>query len=109
MRQIGAYEAKTHLAELLNKVMQGESFLLTRHGQVVAMLTQPSGRERASTHEVINELHQLRRGIRLDGIPLKSLIEEGRKCVVSSWTTRSSWPGALRTSQALTPDLPSML
>lgn len=79
MKQVGAYEAKTHLAALLDKVESGESFLLTRHGQVVAMLTQPSGRQRAPTEAVIRELEEFRRGIRLDGISLKSLIEEGRK------------------------------
>ncbi len=79
MKKIGAYQAKTHLAELLDKVARGQSFLLTRHGQVVAMLTQPPGRERASTEEVIRELHQFRQEVRLDGPSLKSLIEEGRK------------------------------
>jgi antitoxin (DNA-binding transcriptional repressor) of toxin-antitoxin stability system len=79
MEQIGAYEAKTHLAGLLDRVTQGESFLLTRHGQVVALLTQPSGRERRPTEEVIRELQRFSEGIRLDGISLRSLIEEGRK------------------------------
>lgn len=79
MKRVGAYEAKTHLAALLDKVENGESFLLTRHGQVVAMLTQPSGRQGAPTEAVIRELAEFRRGIRLDGISLRSLIEEGRK------------------------------
>ncbi len=36
--QIGAFEAKTHLSRLLEKVARGESFVITRHGKPVAEL-----------------------------------------------------------------------
>lgn len=35
---IGAFDAKTHLSELLQKVLQGESFTITRRGKAVAEL-----------------------------------------------------------------------
>ena len=38
MRSIGAYEAKTHLPRLLDRVAQGESLTITRHGRPVARL-----------------------------------------------------------------------
>ena len=38
MENIGAYEAKTHLPRLLERVMRGESLTITRHGRPVARL-----------------------------------------------------------------------
>ena len=38
MQSIGAYEAKTHLPRLLDRVAQGESVTITRHGHPVAQL-----------------------------------------------------------------------
>jgi prevent-host-death family protein len=35
---IGAYEAKTHLSELLEKVEAGEEITITKHGAPVAKL-----------------------------------------------------------------------
>ena len=36
--EIGAYEAKTHLSRLLEKVRQGQSYFITRRGQRLAEL-----------------------------------------------------------------------
>ena len=38
MEHIGAYEAKTHLPKLLDRVAHGESLTITRHGKPVARL-----------------------------------------------------------------------
>ncbi len=38
METIGAFEAKTHLGELLDRVERGESVTITRHGKPVAQL-----------------------------------------------------------------------
>lgn len=38
MREIGAFEAKTHLSELLAAVAAGESITITRRGKPVARL-----------------------------------------------------------------------
>ncbi len=37
MESIGAYEAKTNLAKLLERVLQGEQFTITKHGVPVAL------------------------------------------------------------------------
>ena len=36
MEVVGSFEAKTHLSELLRRVEQGESFVITKHGNPVA-------------------------------------------------------------------------
>ena len=38
MQAIGAFDAKTHFSELLVKVSNGESIIITKHGEEVAML-----------------------------------------------------------------------
>ena len=35
---VGAYDAKTRLSELLNRVEKGEQIVITRHGRPVARL-----------------------------------------------------------------------
>lgn len=39
MREVGAFEAKTHLSELLAAVEAGETVTITRRGRAVAQLT----------------------------------------------------------------------
>ena len=43
MGVIGSFEAKTHLSSLLEKVEQGETFTITRHGTPVARLVPING------------------------------------------------------------------
>lgn len=79
MGEIGAYEAKTHLPRLLERVARGERFTITRHGVPVAMLVpaaQPGARPAAET---IAALRALRRGKRLGPVKLRTLIDEGRR------------------------------
>ena len=43
MTTVGSFEAKTHLAQLLEKVAGGERILITNRGKPVAMLVPPEG------------------------------------------------------------------
>jgi len=77
--RVGAYEAKTHLPRLLDRVAEGEWITITRHGHPVAVLRPVSARERRHLPEVIADLRSFRCGRRLDGVPLREMIEEGRR------------------------------
>lgn len=80
MKTIGSYEAKTHLPRLLDEVAAGEEITITKHGVPVAVLVPPPGGKRRSTREVIEELKELRKGVRLgDDLTIRDLIEEGRR------------------------------
>lgn len=79
MEPIGAYEAKTHLPKLLERVAAGETFLITKHGHPVAVLQPPLPQKKANPREVINELRKFRRNNRLGGLSLRAMIEEGRR------------------------------
>ena len=43
MAEVGAYEAKTHLSRLLERVEKGERFIITKHGRPVAELKPVGG------------------------------------------------------------------
>ncbi|MGB3681569.1 MAG: type II toxin-antitoxin system prevent-host-death family antitoxin [Rubrobacteraceae bacterium] len=75
--EVGAYEAKTNLSRLLERVEGGERITLTRHGRPVAML-EPVEKKRPP-EEVIRELKEFRRGRRLGDTGVRALVEEGRR------------------------------
>ncbi|MBU1670072.1 MAG: type II toxin-antitoxin system prevent-host-death family antitoxin [Actinobacteria bacterium] len=80
MKTVGAYEAKTHLTQLLERVARGERVTITKHGVPVATL-QPAGpsTRKMTAREAIDELKDFRRGHRLDGLTIREMIEEGRR------------------------------
>lgn len=75
METVGVYEAKTHLASLLQRVAKGEVVTITKHGQPVAKLLPVA--PTLEPESVIQELRALRRGVTL-GDSVRDLIEEGR-------------------------------
>jgi len=77
MSLVGAYEAKTHLPQLLERVAGGERITITKHGHSVAVLQPVEGGE--NVDDVINELKQFRRGKCLNGLSIKEMIEQGRR------------------------------
>lgn len=79
MYTIGAYEAKTHLPNLLSRVAKGERIIITRHGVPVAILMPPETTANRPASEVIDDLQRFRRKLRLKGLAIRDLIEEGRR------------------------------
>jgi prevent-host-death family protein len=79
MKRIGAFEAKTHLSELLDLAAVGERIMITRRGKPVAMLV-PAVEDPALTpSEAAASLRMLRRGVTLGGLSVRDLVEEGRR------------------------------
>ena len=78
METIGAYEAKTHLPQLLKRVAKGERITITRHGVPVATLQAPATTGKRPVDEVIAELREFRQKHRLDGITIREMIDRGR-------------------------------
>ncbi|MCZ8282939.1 MAG: type II toxin-antitoxin system prevent-host-death family antitoxin [Aquidulcibacter sp.] len=78
MITVGAFEAKTHLSALLDKVEAGESIVITRHGQAVARLVRADVAERNDVDAIIDRLKALRVGTTLQA-DWKDLRDEGRK------------------------------
>jgi prevent-host-death family protein len=79
MDTVGAYEAKTHLPKLLDRVAKGERIVITRHGTPVAVL-QPADKEKQiDVGAVIQDMRRSRTAHRLNGLAIKDMIEQGRK------------------------------
>lgn len=76
---VGAFEAKTHLSSLLDRVENGEEIVITRHGRQVARLIKASEADSVRTDEAFAKLRELRKGNRLGGLSWKDLRDEGRK------------------------------
>ncbi|MSQ89158.1 MAG: type II toxin-antitoxin system prevent-host-death family antitoxin [Betaproteobacteria bacterium] len=80
---VGAFEAKTKLAELLNKVEAGESVTITRRGKAVAQLVAVrSDDEQMRLQALIEEIKRTRvgrdRGAK-PGSTIPELIKAGRR------------------------------
>jgi prevent-host-death family protein len=75
--EIGSFEAKTRLAELLREAERGRSFLITRRGKVVARLGPASG-PAGPVSELPARFREVRD--RIGGtVDVLELTEEGRR------------------------------
>jgi prevent-host-death family protein len=79
-QQIGAFEAKTHFSQIIEKVESGADFIITKRGKPVAKII-PFKQEREMTRqEAIAQLIEMRKLYR--GKPgdfnIREAIEEGR-------------------------------
>lgn len=76
--EIGVYQAKTHLPELLGKIEHGEEITITRHGKAVARLLPVEPPKVLDVQGAIAELKTFSAG-RTAGMPLCDMIAEGRR------------------------------
>ena len=79
METVGAYEAKTHLPKLLERVLRGARITITKHGVPVAILQPPDPEKRVNIQSVIVELRKFRDRHSLNGLSIRDMIEEGRR------------------------------
>jgi len=79
MKSVGAFDAKTHLNELLQRASKGETIRITRRGVPVAKLIPPDDGEKADARKLIEAIRQLRKGATLGKITIRELIDEGRR------------------------------
>ena len=79
METVGAYEAKTHLPKLLERVLKGERITITKHGVPVAVLQPPDPSKNTDTRSVVVELRKFREKHSLEGTSIRDMIEEGRR------------------------------
>ena len=79
MTRVGAFEAKTHFSALLERVVQGEEIVITRHGRPVARLVPAAVSEEAQVEQAIAALKSFRQGATLGGLSWKELRDEGRR------------------------------
>lgn len=79
MREVGAFEAKTHLSELIAAVEAGETVMITRRGRPVARLV-PVEAQSTSRVAAVERIRHLRIGIaEITRNDILSARDEGRR------------------------------
>jgi len=79
MREIGAFEAKNKLGQLLDWVEAGEEVVITRRGRAVARLVPP--RPAVDPNQARNAAEAIRdmsKGVKLGRLKVQDLAAEGR-------------------------------
>jgi prevent-host-death family protein len=77
---VGAFEAKTHFSDLLDRVEQGDRITITRHGRAVATLVPISAKPRKDIVELARQALASTAGTSLPkGMSIRDLINAGRK------------------------------
>ena len=79
MKTVGAFEAKTHLNELLRRVSAGETIKITRRGVTVAKLVPANRDDEKNVAKAVQELREIRKGLTLGKLTIRGLINEGRR------------------------------
>ncbi|NMG39532.1 type II toxin-antitoxin system prevent-host-death family antitoxin [Chelativorans sp. ZYF759] len=81
MREIGLFEAKNRLSELVGKAEKGEEIVITRRGKPAARLValRNDDDKRHQALEAVARIRELRKGLTLGGLDIKELINEGRR------------------------------
>lgn len=77
--EVGAFEAKTRLSEILRKVQQGERFTITVRGQAVADVVPRSDRDHLQAEAAVRRLQSIARVQGVDAQVLQQWIAEGRE------------------------------
>jgi prevent-host-death family protein len=79
--QVGAFEAKTHLPELLRQVRDGMSFTITQRGVAVADLVPTGTQSRQVAADAAQRMRDFMKqgaGARMSASQIKALVNQGR-------------------------------
>ena len=80
MTTIGAFEAKTHLSSLLDRVEKGETITITRHGVPAALLVPVAQTGPTLTHqEIVEGMRALRKRVKPGKMSVHEMVMEGRR------------------------------
>jgi prevent-host-death family protein len=76
MPEIGAYEAKTHLPKLLDRIQKGERFTITKHGRPVAELVPVTRQDPEAVRLTIKRIRAYRETLRKRGMTTQQLLKK---------------------------------
>ena len=80
MATVGSFEAKTHLAALLDRVARGEQIAITRHGVPAALLCPvPESEPTLSHQQIVQGMRELRKRVKAGEQSVQEMIQEGRR------------------------------
>ncbi len=77
--EVGSYEAKTKLPELLRGIQAGNRYTITLRGEAVADLLPTQGNKQTDAIAAVDEMLTFMQARKpMGGVDLKALIDEGR-------------------------------
>jgi prevent-host-death family protein len=77
---MGAFEAKTHLSALLDRVARGEKITITRYGVPAALLVPITAPAPKLTHqEIVDGMRALRKRVKAGKMSVREMVNEGRR------------------------------
>jgi prevent-host-death family protein len=79
MKEVGVFEAKTRLSELVDKVTAGEEFVITRRGVAVARLVPVNDVRASEIQQAVQELADFSAGRTVGAGGWKALRDAGRR------------------------------
>jgi len=79
MKTVGAYEAKTHLPKLLERVRKGDRITITKHGIPIAVLQPFEPDKHIDIRSAILEILKFREKNKLSELSIREMIEKGRR------------------------------
>lgn len=80
MTPVKTIEARAHFSDLLNRVLRGKKFTITRYGAPVAWLTPIEEKSPKLKHEEIVEgMRALRKRVKPGKVSLRKMVAEGRR------------------------------
>jgi prevent-host-death family protein len=77
--EVGAFEAKTHLSKLLDRVQKGDRVVITHRGKPVAVMVAPGELERGHVADVIRRIREVRERTKSRPGSVGSLRSDGRR------------------------------
>jgi prevent-host-death family protein len=78
-QSVGAFEAKNKFSELLERVGRGAEITITKHDRAVARLVPAVSQTSVRRAKATAELRAQRARYSLEGLSVRTLIEQGRK------------------------------
>ena len=79
MKEIGTFEAKTHLSALLDEVARGVEVVITRRGVAVARLVPAASPRRTGAGDPITRAKAFAKGQTLGRLSWKKFRDEGKR------------------------------
>ena len=79
MQTIGIFDAKTHFSAIMEKVVQGKDFLITRRGHPIAKITAVNVQDHEKISQAIEAILKFRKERKSSQTQSKKWIQEGRR------------------------------
>jgi prevent-host-death family protein len=79
MKEVGTFEAKTHLSALLDDVARGVEVVITRRGVAVARLVRADAQRRGALGDPVERAKAFAKQQTLGRVSWKTLRDEGRR------------------------------